>query len=127
MVSMEATPVKAPPVVTFNPPVLVKAKVPLALPTAIFPVPVVPKLSIPDPLGATVKFWFDVVERVAALPLPKFKAVAVIPSVAEEVSVVREEAVRLVAPLNRIYPLDPLLGVRIMFPVVLPPKVKFWN
>jgi hypothetical protein len=41
MVSIDATPVKAPPVVTFNPPLDVSAKVPVALPMVVFPVPVV--------------------------------------------------------------------------------------
>ena len=48
MVSMDATPVKAPPVVTFSPPLLVKAKVPVALPMAVFPVPVVLMLTYLD-------------------------------------------------------------------------------
>ena len=46
MVSIEATPVKAPPVVTFKPPFEVRAKVPVALPTAVFPVPEVLMLTV---------------------------------------------------------------------------------
>lgn len=45
-VSMEATPVNAPPVVTFSPPLDVKAKVPVELPMAVFPVADVFKLSV---------------------------------------------------------------------------------
>lgn len=46
IVSIEATPVKAPPVVTFNPPEDVRAKVPVAFPIAVFPVEAVFKLSV---------------------------------------------------------------------------------
>jgi len=52
IVSIEATPVKAPPVVTFNPPLEAIASVPVALPIVVFPVPV-PKETAPEPL--TVK------------------------------------------------------------------------
>src|SRR5205814_1095099 len=58
MVSSEATPVNAPAVETFNPPEEVTAKVPVELPIATLPVPVVailtleapdvPKLVVPD-------------------------------------------------------------------------------
>lgn len=44
--SSEATPVKAPPVVTFNPPLLVKAKVPVALPMDVLPVDEVFKFKV---------------------------------------------------------------------------------
>lgn len=46
MVSMEATPVRAPPVVTFKPPVEVRAKVPEALPIAVLPVLAVFKFKV---------------------------------------------------------------------------------
>ncbi len=46
IVSIEATPVNAPPVVTFKPPLEVKAKVPVPLPTAVFPVEAVFRLSV---------------------------------------------------------------------------------
>lgn len=48
MVSIEATPVKAPPVVTFKPPFEVKAKVPVALPMAVLLVPAVLILTLPE-------------------------------------------------------------------------------
>lgn len=46
MVSIEATPVNAPAVVTFKPPEEVKEKVPVALPMAVLPVLEVFKLSV---------------------------------------------------------------------------------
>ena len=46
IVSIEATPVSAPPVVTFNPPFEVKAKVPVALPIEVFPVDEVFKFRV---------------------------------------------------------------------------------
>lgn len=53
MVSMEATPVKAPPVVTFRPPLEAIAKVPVVLPMVILLVPV-PSETAPDPLTVKV-------------------------------------------------------------------------
>ena len=47
--SIEATPVKAPPVVTFNPPLEVKAKVPVELPIVVLPVPVVAMVTLLAP------------------------------------------------------------------------------
>jgi hypothetical protein len=49
MVSIEATPVNAPPVVTFSPPLDVNWKVPVALPILTFPVPVVAMLTFEAP------------------------------------------------------------------------------
>jgi hypothetical protein len=71
IVSIEATPVSAPPVVTLRPPVLVRANVPLELPIATLPVFVVPRLRAPDPFGAMViPALPDGVLIVAAEPLP---------------------------------------------------------
>lgn len=57
MVSIEETPVKAPAVVTFNPPLLVNANVPVALPIDVFPVPV-PSETVPLPLTVKLpEFW----------------------------------------------------------------------
>src|SRR5512135_27571 len=56
MVSIEATPVNAPPVVTFKPPLEVSANVPVELPTVVLPVPV-PSETLPEPL--TVKLPED--------------------------------------------------------------------
>lgn len=63
MVSIEATPVKAPAVETFSPPFEVKAKVPVELPIAVFPVEAVFKLSV----GAVIAAVPD--ERVNVSPV----------------------------------------------------------
>ncbi len=68
IVSMEATPVRAPPVVTFKPPFEEIARVPVALPRVTFPVPV-PSETFPDPF--TVKeppehlqmYWKYLIQR----------------------------------------------------------------
>lgn len=49
MVSSDVTPVSAPPVVTFSPPLDVKAKVPVELPMVVFPVPVVAIVTLLAP------------------------------------------------------------------------------
>jgi hypothetical protein len=54
IVSMDATPVKAPPVVTFRPPFDVRAKVPVALPMAVLAVPVVLILVVPVKVAPAV-------------------------------------------------------------------------
>ena len=54
MVSMEGTPVKAPPVVTFSPPFEVKANVPVPLPMLVLAVPVVLMLVVPTRVAPAV-------------------------------------------------------------------------
>jgi len=75
IVSIEATPVKAPPIVTFKPPLDVKAKVLPALPMATAFVPAVPKFK---PAGVVVPELIvkapAVVDQVEAAPAVKVKA-----------------------------------------------------
>ena len=54
MVSMEATPVSAPPEVTFNPPFEVNANVPVPLPILVLAVPVVLILVVPVKVAPAV-------------------------------------------------------------------------
>ena len=71
MVSIEATPVKAPPVVTFNPPLEVKAKVPVELPMATLPVLVVARFKVPVVPGVMLRAVAvpEVTEPVPANPI----------------------------------------------------------
>jgi hypothetical protein len=93
MVSIEATPVKAPPVLTLSPPLLVRVNVPVELPMATAPLLVeVPILVAPDPE----------VFRFKGAPV-KVKALA--PVLMEEVE--RPERVRV-----------PLVAVKLSAPVL---------
>jgi len=56
IVSIDATPVSAPPVDTFKPPFDVSANVPVLLPILTFPVLVVPRARTPEPFGTIVRF-----------------------------------------------------------------------
>ena len=77
IVSIEATPVKAPPVVTFNPPFEVTAKVPVGLPITTFPVEV-PTLVAPDPEEFKLRLVAPVKVKVVA------DKAEVVPPVAEK-------------------------------------------
>jgi hypothetical protein len=90
IVSIEATPVKAPPVVTFNPPLLVKAKVPVALPIAVLPVEEV--------------FKFKVGAVIAAVPEARVRVKPVKPveEIAPEVEVKERAPVVIVKPLEAV-------------------------
>jgi hypothetical protein len=67
IVSMEATPVNAPPVVTFSPPFDVNANVPVEFPTVTFPVPVVAIVTLLAP--ALAKSVAPVEVNVVNLPV----------------------------------------------------------
>ena len=68
IVSSEATPLKAPPVETLSPPALVRAKLPVALPIATVPVPVVAMVTLEAP--AVAKFVTPLELRVVKAPVP---------------------------------------------------------
>lgn len=79
--SIEATPVKAPAVETFNPPFEVRANVPVALPITTLPVEV-PMLVAPEP----VVFKFKLVVPVMLVVVAEIAEV--VPPVAEKLPVV---------------------------------------
>jgi len=132
MVSKEATPVKAPPVVTFKPPLLVKAKLPVELPTTTLPVLVVARLRAPVPLGAMVRAALaEGVLMVAALPLPSDSVVPLTVKLEASVPAPAAVTVKLVAeiklvpkvPLN-VRPLVNVPAVWVMLrPLVVVPPV----
>ena len=100
IVSIEATPVRAPAVETFNPPLLVKANVPVELPIATVPVPVVPIVTFEAPDVAksvapvelkVVNAPVDAAELPIGVPLIEVNPVAIAP--ADKVpTLVREDA-----------------------------------
>ena len=129
IVSREITPVSAPSVETFNPPFEVTAKVPVALPIATFPVPVVAIFTSDAP--EVPRFVVPVDERVVKAPVDGVVApiavllipVAVAVKLPEVISKLftpaliddadnperlntPEVAVRLIAPVVRVSPFD---------------------
>lgn len=89
IVSIEATPVKAPPVVTFRPPDEVKANVPVALPMATVPVPVVAMVTLEAP--ALARSVTPVEVRVVNLPVEAVVAPIVVELIVPPVMVTPEE------------------------------------
>lgn len=90
IVSIEATPVNAPPVVTFSPPFEVKAKVPVALPIAVFPVEEVLRLRVGAVIAAVPE------DRVYVSP------VSPVEEMAPEVDVRDNAPVVMVKPLEAV-------------------------
>ena len=81
-----------------------RAPVLVDVPILVAPVPAVFRFNIPEPLGAIVRFAFDVVPSVAAEPPPRFSVVADIPSVAADVNVASDEAVRVLDERAKVPP-----------------------
>lgn len=85
MVSSVATPVRSPVVETFNPPLEVRAKVPVELPIATLPVPVVAIVTFDAP--ALAKSVAPVEIRVVNLPVDGVVAPIVVPLIVPPVAV----------------------------------------
>lgn len=129
IVSIEATPVRAPPVVTFNPPLEASANVPVELPTVTFPVPVVAIVTLLAP--AVAIFVAPVEDNVVNAPVdavvapiavlfipvavvlkcPEVNVMSFAPEFIEEAlkperAKAPEVAVKLSAPVVRVKPFD---------------------
>lgn len=102
IVLSDGTPVRAPAVVTFNPPFDVRVKVPVALPMATAPVLVLARFKVPVPFGVRERLALpDGVPIVAALPPPRLRVVVdPRPRVDAVVRVASELAVNVVVPLR---------------------------
>ena len=90
IVSREATPVRVPPVVTFRPPDEVRAKVPVALPMATVPVPVVAMVTAEAP--AVARLVAPLLDRVVKAPVEGVEAPMVVELIVPPVMVTPEEA-----------------------------------
>ena len=83
IVSIEETPVSAPPVLTFSPPLDVRKNVPVAFPIAVFPVPVVAIFTLLAPVVPKfVRPFEDSVVKapVLGVPEPMVPGIAHVPS-----------------------------------------------